>query len=158
MQQALGTLAASTGIRQLLADTVVDTTWCSSVRAVYAMGNYTGIANAGPIVVYVAHSDYTLAEVEEVIEQTGSWDPGNKIAQERGRRKVKLVGQFYPQGGSGAAATNDLNEGRPLTTKLGWMLTEGDTLQYVFYNTGTQALATTDPIVEANGHANLWPV
>ncbi len=158
ISKALGTLAQTVGILQSVSDVVEDTTWCSSIKCQYAMNNWTGVINAGPIQVYVAHSDYSLQEIEAYIESTASWDQGDKIAQEVRSRKIRHVGQFYPQGGSGAAATNDMNGGRFVRTKIGWMLSEGDTLTFCFYNGGQVAVGTTDPVVEIMGHANLWPV
>ncbi len=153
----LGTLAANTGILSSGGSTVVDTTFCSSIECNYAMNNYTGVNNAGPIRLYAVHSDYALSEAEQYIESSGSWDQGDKIQQEQRSRKVKLIGQFYPQGGSGAGATNDMNQGRKLKTKLNWLLNEGDTIQFLAYNAGSAALSTTDPAVVINGKANLWP-
>ncbi len=154
------TLAANTGIRFITSGTVVETAYLSSVRATYTMKNYTEVADAGPIIVYLCHSDFSLAEVEAYIEASGSetWDQGDIPAQEimsRGRR-IRQVGVFQQYAG-GVAGSFVLNNGKPVHTKCGWQLRTGQGVILVFYNTGSAALTTTDPEVNVNGHANLWP-
>ncbi len=122
------------------------------------MNNWTPLASVGPISVYVAHSDYSLSEIEAYIEAAESWDQGNKIAQEIRRRKIRLIGFFPTAAGGGATVTHQMNQGRLVRTKIGWALSEGDTLQFCFYNNGGLAVGTTDPVVLVNGHANLWPM
>jgi len=114
-----------------------------------------GPERQGPIVVGVAHSDYSDSEVEAWFENTGSWEQGDKIQQEVARRKIRLVGVFdTPESASHVLV---LNDGKPIRTKCGWMLTTGQTLKVWAYNAGTSALSNTVPIVEQSGHANLWP-
>jgi len=152
----LGTLGAKTLIGSLVADTVVDTTWISSVKATWSMDAFTESTLDGPIQVGIAHSDYSDAEVEEWVENnTGTWDAGDLISQEIGRRKIRVVGLFKnPQS---ILETAELNDGLPVTTKAGWMLSPGDTIRIWAYNTGDGAVQATDPAVRAEGHANLWP-
>ncbi len=110
----------------------------------------------GPIVFGVAHSDYTDAEIEEVIENTASWDEGNKVQQEVAKRLVRTIGTMV---GTELAGVSDVkfNKGVPVKTKLNWILTTGDTLRLWGYNKSDGALSGTAPIIRANGHANLWP-
>ncbi len=155
------TLAANTGIRFITGGTVLESAFLSSVRATYTMKSYTQIEDAGPILVFLCHSDFTLAEVEAYIEASGSesWDEGNIATKEimtRGRR-IRPLGAFQRASGVSSDSSWVLNEGRPVTTKCNWMLRTGQGVIYVFYNTGSAALATTDPEVNINGHANLWP-
>ncbi len=162
MLQNLGsTLAGNTGIRFLGSGTVTEKAWMSSVKATYSMSNYTPGADRGPIQVWLCHSDYSLAEIEEYIENTvsESWDEGDLIARERNSRgrRIKFVGAFQPTSTSIATDTHVLNGGRMITTKANWMLQTGKGAVFVYYNTGSAALATTDPEVNINGHANLWP-
>ncbi len=152
----LATLAPQTALGSLLAGAVVDTTWVSSVKAIYGIGNYTAVAECGPFIAGWAHSDYSDGEIKEWLEIAGSWDAGDKIAQEKSRRQIRQIGTFEVIG-TGATQTITMNDGRMLTTKLGWSLSPGDTLKFWVYNAGTAAVATTDPEVRAQGHANLWP-
>ncbi len=158
LTQLLGTLAGRVGISDTVGDIVTDTTWCSSIDCTYAMNNWTGIANAGPIDVYVAPSDYTAAEMEAYVESASSWDEGDRIAAEVRRRKVRYVGSIAPHGGSSSAAVNAMNGGRIVHTKCNFRINNGQTLRFLFYNAGNTAVGTTDPQVMVNGHANLWPM
>ncbi len=155
-------LAANTGIRFAFSGVLTEKAWISSVRAVYSMTNYTVAQNAGPIQVYLAHSDYTLSEFEAWRELTGSssWTEGGLTEQEINRRgrKIKLVGQFGPTSTSVPTDTHLLNGGRPITTKLGWVGTTGQTVAVIFYNTGTAAMTTTSAEMQIQGHANIWPM
>ncbi len=152
---ALGTLAASTGVVSANVDAVTERTWVSSLHATWTMSGFTVGDNIGPIEVGVAHGDYSLAEIEAWIEQNTGWAETDLVSREVANRKIRRVGVFEaPEGGGlGASVLFD----RVITTKLGWILTQGQTIQYWAYNMGTGAVATTDPNVHVRGHANLWP-
>ncbi len=134
-------------------ETVGQRTRISSVVVGAALNDYTVVAGAGPIVVGVAHSDYTDAEIEEYLETTGQWDEGDLVAQEHGRRKVRILGEF-----SGAEVAEVLWNGAKRKFKLNWILNTGDGLRLWAYNSGDQSVSGTGtPSVVLNGHANLWP-
>ncbi len=157
--QALGTLGPLVVISSAFDEQVVDRTLCSSLVATWSLADMTQKLNVGPIMVGIAHSDYTSAEIEAFIENTGSWNEGDKVqSKEVGRRQIRVIGTFpspsEPGAGLGVAT---LNEGRPIKTKLNWILVEGRTLRVWAYNLGSAALDTTDPKVRVQGHANLWP-
>ena len=135
-------------------ETVEERTRCSSLDATWSMSNFTPAQGDGPILVGVAHSDYTAAEIEEVIENTGSWTEGSKVEQEIAKRLVRVIGTLRSL--TGATENDVLNDGKPIKTKLNWILNSGDTLKIWAYNIGGSALATTDPEVNVFGHANLW--
>ncbi len=152
----LSTLAGNVLIGSSIADVVTEEAWLSSVKAVWSINQWTPGADIGPVWVGVCHSDYTDAEIEEWIENTGSWETSDKVqSREVGRRLIRQVGIF--QEPATAVVTTTLNDGRPITTKCGWMLGTGQTLKVWAYNMGGGAFATTDPAVRVNGHANLWP-
>ncbi len=152
---ALTTLAATTLVGAVFDETVSEKAWLSSIRASWSLSNLTPGPNIGPILVGIAHSDYTDAEIEAWVEQAASWNEADLVGQEVAKRKIRMVGQF---GGKGDVNDIDvLNDGKPIHTKCGWMLNTGQTLRQWAYNTGSQAVATTVPIVKAEGYANLWP-
>ncbi len=153
---SLGTLAASTGIVSQNVSTVNERTLVSSLVATWTMSGFTVGDNIGPIEVGVAHGDYSLAEIEAVLELTTGWNEGNLTSQELSKRKIRRIGVFEAPAGGGLGAVV-LNEGKSIKTKLNWILLQGQTLQYWAYNMGTGAVATTDPNVHVRGHANLWP-
>ncbi len=152
---SLTTLAATTVISEDFDNVVNERTLVSSIVATYAMANFTADAADGPIMVGIAHSDYTDGEIEEFIETIGGWDEGNKTAQEKMNRKIRRIGVFQ----SPATAAEDvvLNDGKAIKTKLNWILLQGQTLSLWAYNMGSSALATTVPVVHAQGHCNLFP-
>ncbi len=151
----LGTLATKDVASVVNGDTVTEKAWLSSVVLRWAMSNFTPGVTKGPILVGVAHSDYSSAEIEEWIENLGGWEEADQTGQEIGRRKIRQVGVFEtPDSSSDSVA---LNDGKPIRTKCGWMLTTGQNLRMWAYNQGAAALTTTDPAVTIDGHCNLWP-
>ncbi len=150
-----GTLAAKTLVSVNFDETVRERTLISSIVATYSLSNWTPTAAAGPVLIGLAHVDYSNAEIESFIEATGSWDEGDLVQQEISKRRIRRIGIFdAPTGPTDEAV---LNDGRPIKTKLNWTLLQGQTLALWIYNLGTGAFAGTDPVVHAEGHANLWP-
>ncbi len=151
----LGTLASRTLVSVLMDESVTETTWLSSIRSTYSVSGWTPATDVGPLMVGVAHSDYTDAEIEQVIESTQSWNIADKIAQEVSGRLVRRIGVFEVPSGPNAVVV--LNDGKPIRTKLNWKLSTGQTLRLWAYNMGQAPFATTTPQVFAEGQANLWP-
>ncbi len=85
----LTTLAANTSVKNGLTTVVDDSTWVSSIKATWSMTGFTPTNNAGPIYVGVAHNDYTNAEIQEWIENTGAWNAGDLQSQEIAKRKIR---------------------------------------------------------------------
>lgn len=152
---ALGTLATKTLVLTPFDNVVDEECYITSVDASWALNNWTPIADVGPIMVGLSHSDYSAAEVEAVIEATGSWSRGDLIAQEVANRKVKIVGIFDEP--EDATKSVHLNEGRKIHTKLGWNLVTGQTVELWAYNLGAANIATTIPNIFVQGKAHLWP-
>jgi len=142
----LTTLADETIVAQAFDSTVDDTTFVLSIEATWALSGHT--AGEGPITVGVAHSDYSAAEILEWFNAGGSWDRGDKIANEQRRRKCRQVGTF-----PGLASEEVLNEGKALKTPLKFNLSPGDTLQQWAMNQSGGSL-TTGSIVDTNG--TVW--
>ncbi len=155
---ALGTLGAKTAILKAITDTVNERTLVSSVVFNWAMRGLTQASGDGPIMVGIAHGDYVLSEIEAWIEQSTGWDETNLVGREIAQRKIRRIGIFTDQAGvNDPQATRTLNDGAPVKTKLNWILTQGQTLSLWAYNMGGSALATTDPDILVQGHANLFP-
>ncbi len=130
------------------AEVVNERTLISSIVATYDLKNFT--AAEGPVQFGLAHSDYTAAEIEEYLENTGSWNEGSKIEQERADRKIRRVGVM-----TGLLTDEKHADGRPVKTKLNWILLQGQTVSIWSWNKGGGTL-TSGTLVMA-GHANLWP-
>lgn len=156
--QDLTTLAAQTGVKNAIDDTVTENTWCSSVELTWSLQEYQPADNAGPIIVGIAHSDYTLTEIEEYLESLGSWEVQDLRTQEIAKRKIRRVGVFPTVVATDDFGATVLNDGKPIRTKCNWMLHTGQTIALWYYNAGTDALAGPPaPRVHTTGHANLWP-
>jgi len=151
----LGTLASKDVGFGLFDEVVNERTLVTSLVAAYSMVGLTPEAGAGPILVGIAHGDYTAAEIEEWIETTDSWDEGNLVEQETAGRKIRKIGIFRTP--DSATESTRLNDGKPIRTKLNWILTQGQTISLWAYNMGAAPLSTTDPRIDVQGHANLFP-
>ena len=151
---SLGALGSTTLIGNNFDDTPNERTLISSLVARWSLSDYLASSNRGPVVVGVAHGNYTDAEVEAWVEVAGSWNEGSKIEQEIAQRLCRFVGVF--SGDAVKAGHDVLNDGMPIKTKLNWILNQGVTLRLWAYNTGSSALES-DPELNVFGHANLWP-
>jgi len=141
---ALGTLADNSLIKGSPLGTVDAPTWVSKARLTWGMEGL--VAGQTPVMVGLAHSDYTAAEIEEWFEATGSWSTNDQIAQEQAGRKIRLVGGF----GDVDSTTLNLNDGKPITTKLGFRINDGDGIVFWIYN-DSGAVMTTGSSVHING-------
>ncbi len=151
----LGTLGTKVVISAVMDETVDERMLISSIVAAYTISNWTPVASAGPILVGIAHSDYTDAEIEAFLETTGSWNEVDLVQQEVSKRKIRRIGIFdTPDAATDSAV---LNDGKAVKTKLNWILGQGQTLRVWAYNLGTASVATTVPRIHVAGHANLWP-
>ncbi len=153
----LGTLAGRTGILAIFDNVVNERTLVTSIQATWSLADWTVATADGPVLVGVCHSDYNIAEVEEYLEQTQSWNEGNMIAQEINQRKIRRIGEFQSPIGGVAADAQVLNDGRPIKTKLNWIMLQGQSLNIWAYNQGSSAFATTNPTLRAAGVAHLFP-
>ncbi len=151
----IGTLAANTLVGVNAAAVVNERTLISSIVAKHSLSNVTPLVDQGPLRIGVAHSDYTDAEIEEWVENTGSWNEGDKVSQEIAKRKIKDIGTFDQEASADLVVV--LNDGKPMKTKLNWILTQGQTIKFWAFNEGAAAFATTAPDYDISGHANLWP-
>ncbi len=99
----------------------------------------------------VAHSDYTAAEVEECLEANGSMDPGDKIANEQSKRLVRRIGTF--QSSEVIQGEVTFNDGRPMKTRLNWLLSPGDRIN-VWVRNGSGNIWTVAGSIQSTG--DLW--
>ncbi len=154
-EMAVGTLTTKNVIKADFDQSVVERTRVSSLDAIWSLRNVTPTSNVGPLLVGIAHSDYTDAEIEEWIENIGAWSEADKVGQEVANRLIRKVGIFDVPGTVLEIVT--LEEGIKIKTKLNWILTTGQTLAVWGYNLGTASYGATDPLVSVQGIVNLWP-
>ncbi len=143
---SLGALGAGAMISGVFDSTVDDTTYLLSIEAVWSLAEHT--VGQGPIVVGVAHSDYTSSEIGAWFAAAGAWDRGNLVAGEVNTRKIRQAGVF-----NGNEVSETLNDGRAIKTKLGFSVSPGDTLQTWALNQDTSPL-TTGSLVLTDG--KVW--
>lgn len=148
------TLASKTLVSAIFDDVVDMKTLASSIKAIYSVSDWTPGAGIGPLLVGVAHSDYGSTDIEQYIENGGAWQAQDLVNKEISSRQIRQIGTLVAP--DDATKGSVLNDGKPITTKLNWMLFEGQSLRLWAYNLGTAAFATTVPTLQANGHCNLW--
>ncbi len=127
------------------ADAPDDTRFLISMKAVWTASEFA--VGEGPIIVGVAHGDYTATEIEEFLEVGGSWNTDDLISVERARRKIRIVGTFPL-----AVEGESLNHGEPIHTRLGFILGEGELLSTWAFNKGDGNL-TTGGLIKVVGQA-----
>ncbi len=147
-------LAAKTASKTSFPEAVSETARISSVVARYSMQNFTPTEDSGPVMVGLAHSDYTVAEIEQWIENVNGWDSGDMVQRrEIQRRLIRQVGIFDTPADLLTAVT--LNDGKAIKTKLNWPLATSQTVALWAYNLGIIGFVTAVDI-DCRGHANLW--
>ncbi len=130
-----GALANADVLASALGDVVIDRMWLMSLAGTMAARDFT--AGEGPVIVGVAHSDYTAAEIEECLEAQGAWDQSDLVLREQARRKVRTIGTF-----ANVVSGETLNDGKEMKVKLGWMAEVGMTLQFWVWNKSGGTLTT----------------
>ncbi len=156
VEKDCGSLATKSLVIQANPDVTTEEMRVSSVVARWSFSHNTPIADAGPLLVGFAHSDYSGTEIEEYLENVDSWDVSDTVqSREISKRLIRQVGTF--QSPTSITDAVHLNNGKPIKTRLNWPLATGQTVQIFVYNLGgAQISATGNSRVEARGHANLW--
>ncbi len=142
--QALSTLGGVTALVTGLTAAADGAYRAVSVKGIHSILLLT--AGEGPITVGFAHSDYTVTEIKEAIESALSISVGDKVAQEKANRLVRVIGEI-------SAAEPMLNEGMPVKTRLNWLIPIGKFVNLFAYNNNSGAL-TTGAIQNFSG--DLW--
>jgi len=78
-------------------------------------------------------------------------DQGDKISNERSSRLVRTIGFFT--GAPGTDASKSFNDGKPMKTKLNWLLTEGKAIA-VWIRNGSDTVYTAGTNLLVVGH--VW--
>ncbi len=136
-------LAAGDVVKTDHGSVVVDRVYALWAKGVWSMQK--NVAGDGPLMVGLAHGDYTAAEIEEALEAAASWDRSDKIAVEQAQRKVRRSGTF-----DGVATEEKLNQGMPYFQKLGFIIEDGETVSMWARNTDSTARGGS-PTVNFNG-------
>ncbi len=143
---ALSTLAAATVLTGPLTGSSDGAYRAVSVKNTWTLSEFT--AANGPVTVGYAHSDYSVTEIKEALEITTAISPGDKVAQEKANRLVRVVGTFP------AEANSSLNDGKPIKTRLNWFIPIGKAVNIFAFNEDTAAALDTGSTVNCAG--DLW--
>jgi len=114
-----------------------------SIQGMWTMHNLT--AGEGPIVVGVAHGDYTDTEVEASVEADESMIRVDKIVQELADRLVRRTVTF-----AGFTPEEVANNGLPVYNRLNWAHATGQALRMWVHNRSGGTL-TTGAVVNFTG-------
>ncbi len=141
---ALGALVSGIVVKGGISGAAPNTYRAISSDQVWSLEGLT--SGEGPVVVGYAHSDYTVTEIKEAIDAAASIDPGLKIERERAGRLVRIVGII-------TSDVDRLNDGKPLKTRLNWLITPGDEVN-IFAMNESGATLSTGAVLHITG--NLW--
>ncbi len=154
IEENLGTLGPLALQALPVGDVVTEMARCTSIECSYALSDFTPTQNVGPLIVGVAHGDYSAAEIEEWVELATGWDVGDLVSREVSSRLIRRIGIMEDV--SDAEGVAVLNDGKPIKTRLNWQIQTGKTLDFWVYNSGSVAIVTTTPDMTIKGHANLF--
>ncbi len=144
-EKALATLASDTALSVAMVGSGIGSYRVVSIKGTWTIQGLT--EGEGPITVGFAHSDYSVTEIKECLEASAAIDPGDKIAREQANRLVRVVGTFA---GDPSSA---LNDGKPISTRLNWLMVPGDAPNMFIYNEFTGSLTTGASV---NFAGNMW--
>ncbi len=147
---SIGALASADVSFAALTDAVTGTMRCMSLNGVWSLRDVAA-ATDDAYAFGVSHSDYSAAEIEECLEAAASIDLGDKVAQEQANRLVRQIGTFGNVATVGGGAT--LNDGKPVKTRLNWLLSIGDSLS-LWTRNGSGTIYTTGTKIGFDG--DLW--
>ncbi len=155
---------ATTGLGALATLVVASANMISASDAKYRLLSIRFVANwnnievgdDGALMFGIAHGDYTAVEIEECLEATTSISQGDKIANEKADRLVRILGIFPSAPGAAAGGPQELsyNDGRAQTVKLNWEIPIGKTVSFWGYNTSDDQYTTGSNLVML-GSANI---
>ncbi len=153
---ALGTLGADTGILAtggigtglLERFRIIKTEITAHISGpVFALGD-------GPLELYLADGDFSLAEIEASVEATGPLGPNDKVNEALVERYTKLFGAMaFAPNDSGIG--NILEQGRIVSKTLRWTFARTKGWNWMFYNRGTPLTTGATAKVRAK-HFGVW--
>ncbi len=146
----IGTLASGVMITNTLGLGTGNEYWAISVDLALVLENVTPFTG-GPLAFGFCHGDYSVAELDEWYEATGTL-AGDQIEIEEGRRKVRDGGIMGPGNPAASAAIDQhFNDGRVKRFKLGFRVESGKTTNVWVRNMGGSSYATTVPTFRGYG-------
>ncbi len=152
-QLSLVTLAASTLLSGSVMSSASNKVRIASVEINFLWDDATGFRDAnadGPLLVGVAHGDYTDAEIEQCVESLAALDFDDTIQAEHSQRRVRVIGSVSPK--------HEMlpNSGGLKKVKLNWTIGEGTNLKFWAYNLSQGVALTTGSGLHASGNVNVF--
>ncbi len=142
IQLALGTLGAGSVISTAITSLGVTKFRAVSVDLTWSIQDKT--ATEGPIKIGIFNGDLSNTEVGEALDASPT-SMADIVARERSRRPVRAAGMF-----TAAPASEVLNDGKPIRTKLATFLDEGVELE-IYARNGDGSALTTGSLVDVVG-------
>ncbi len=149
---AVGALATLDVLGAALTPNAADKVRVISANLAWSWSDIASIADDS-LEFGLAHSSYTDAQIEEALEATGSWDLGDKVAQERGNRLVRSIGVISGEGLVSSNQGAQFNDGKPVKTKLNWLLSAGDAITVWMRNASGTVYSTGSALTTVG---DLW--
>ncbi len=122
--------------------------WVHAAKLSWTMRGHT--AGEGPLIVGIAHGDYSVTEIKENLDVDYT-DPEDKINRERAGRLVRRVGQFH-----GLAAEEALADGEEILTKCKFVVGNSRSLDGFVMNRSGATLTTGTIIRFAGTVSGRW--
>ncbi len=144
-QSAAGALASNDVASNAITNAAADKLRFISLIASYDVEG--GTSGEGPLNFGIAHSDYTAAEIEECLEAVGGINLGDKIAREQSNRLVRMIGTIDIDN------AENFNDGKPVKTRLNWLMSAGDQLQLWILNKDANTISA-GAVITVDG--DLW--
>ncbi len=147
---ALGSLLSVTLVKADLLPSGDNEFRLLSIKGLWALRDLA--PTEGPIMIGVSHSDYSITEIEEFLENETQLTRGDLVAtREIAKRLIRRVGIF-----AGSSSEETLNDGKPLKVRLNWPMSEGSTLAFWAYNMSGSQLSTGAEAVFTGQLTIVW--
>lgn len=153
--------ASEAGLSRDLTDNATENFIATSLEATYTLAVEQAAEpnGVGPLMIGIAKSDYTIAEISEWVTNTSGFTRADLRQQEISKRHIKHVGEFHLESIASAAKLRvELNDGLPIKTPLNWRILTGTQIQvWIFNNGDVSVVATGGQDLFINGQINgFW--
>lgn len=109
----------------------------------------------GPIYFGVANGELSIAEIAEVMVQTGPSNRNDAARSEQALRKVEILAVFGPANSNSSGAGDQKWKG-PIVTKPRWTYSDPEGWNYFIFNQSGGALVTGNIFRYRAKHYGVW--
>ncbi len=156
LNQALGTLAGSTGLLVSATATMGEDFRILKSEIIASVEGLTALE--GVLELHLVNGELSLVEVEENLELTGVSDRNDRVANERAMRFVHYIGSFIDYAGLGQARPIVGHEGQAgmAIIKPRWTFSDPEAWDYAVYNRSAGALTSGATLRLLAKHFGVW--